>query len=666
MADYSDPEQPDITDVSWSAVSGQAVTSVATDGTTLFGYDAAGSIVQKLSTAISISDAHTTIWFGSATHLSSTVVSVITAPGNMGYDGVGSFSDFINLVIGPANVDGNVYGPNGSNMNIDVVGGNAYMIGSNFRTDPTLADIITLASGTTVSFQKVYRSAGAGLSVVYDGAATQVIDPSSYDDGTGTLATTTAGYWTIQRIFRSRGGTTFVAYGQEEFSSKANALTALGKESFTEKSPLPFMLFRCSLVVVQGATDLSLTAQAEFFVQSSFRLVGAQSASASIPGVTNPGGSDKSVQYNSGGSFGGDTKFTYDYSTNEVTIDGKLTVTGLIDPTGLVLTEQASVPDTPAAGFGYLWTKNTTPSTMIFTDDAGTDHLLEAGGGDVDGPVTSILNSIAIFDSTDGSSIDDFDQITVTSSSDDRFLNIDMAVEFDGEVGLRIRNELGVDKTTLTYEGNNEETYFNTYGSGGLIATISGGDSVFQMSSAAANFKINGTASPDTNDIFSLVSGGSNGGSSNFLVGSRNPEGNANKAFGHFYIRTDGVNTGLYAKKSAGVSTTDWYPFPSAPQTTVANAIPTFANTTGTALNTVDTALLTSDANDTTLTIDAVSASGDSIIELRDDANNAHLTILYDGVTDIPVISSSLGVMRFQSSPAWPFSNYVDAVSPGS
>ncbi|MCP4349964.1 MAG: hypothetical protein GY795_31165, partial [Desulfobacterales bacterium] len=40
VADYSDPEQPDITDVSWSAVSGQAVTSVATDGTTLFGYDA--------------------------------------------------------------------------------------------------------------------------------------------------------------------------------------------------------------------------------------------------------------------------------------------------------------------------------------------------------------------------------------------------------------------------------------------------------------------------------------------------------------------------------------------------------------------------------------------------------------------------------------------------
>lgn len=311
VADFSDPEAPIVTDVEWDAVSGQSVTAIGTDGTTLFGYDATGSVVQKLSTAIAIDDAHDTIWFGSATHLSGSIVSVITAPGNLAYDGLGSFSDFINLVIGPANVDGNVYDANGTNMNIDVVGGNAYMMGSNFRINPALSDIVTLANDTTVSFQKVYRSAGAGLNVIYDGAATTTIDPGSYDDGTGTLATTTTDYWTIQRIFRGRTGNTFVAYGQEEFATKADALTALGKESFVEKSPLPFMMFRCSLVVQKGAADLSDTAEAEFFAQSSFRLVGAQSASASIPGVTNPGGSDTSIQFNDGGTFGGDSNFTY-------------------------------------------------------------------------------------------------------------------------------------------------------------------------------------------------------------------------------------------------------------------------------------------------------------------------------------------------------------------
>ncbi|MCP4089925.1 MAG: hypothetical protein GY746_09035, partial [Gammaproteobacteria bacterium] len=197
VVDYADPENPDISDVTWGNVSGIAPASIGTDGTTLFGYAADGTIEMRLSTAVSIEDAHDVIWFGSATHISSTIVSVITAPGNLAYDGIGSFSDFINLVIGPANIDGNVYGANGANMTIDVVGGNAYMLGSNFRTDPALSDIITLASDTALSFQKVYRSAGAGLSIIYDGAATTTVDPSQYDDGSGTLATTTSGYWTI-------------------------------------------------------------------------------------------------------------------------------------------------------------------------------------------------------------------------------------------------------------------------------------------------------------------------------------------------------------------------------------------------------------------------------------------------------------------------------------
>ncbi len=321
VTNFSDPEDVIPTDVTWDAVTGQSVTNIATDGTTLFGYDSAGSIVQKLSTAVSIADSHDTIFFGSATHIGGSLVAVITAPGNMAFDGLGSYSDFINLVIGPANIDGNIYGANGSNMNIDVVGGNAYMIGSNFRNDPTISDIVTLSNDTTISFQKVYKTAGAGLSVVYDGVPTTTIDPSSYDDGSGTLATTTAGYWTIQRIYRSRTGSTLVAYGQEEFASKSNALTSLGKEVFVEKSPLPFTLFRSSLVIQQGATDLSNTAQAEFFVQSSFRLVGAQSASATIPGVTNPGGSDGNIQYNSSSTFGGDSNFAYDDTLKTVSLE---------------------------------------------------------------------------------------------------------------------------------------------------------------------------------------------------------------------------------------------------------------------------------------------------------------------------------------------------------
>jgi len=59
-----------------------------------------------------------------------------------------------------------------------------------------------------------------------------------------------------------------------------------------------------------------------------------------------------------------------------VTMPGKLTVGGVIDPTGLVVVEQASVPQAPLAGDGVFWARDDTPNVPMYTDDAGTDHVL--------------------------------------------------------------------------------------------------------------------------------------------------------------------------------------------------------------------------------------------------------------------------------------------------
>lgn len=47
----------------------------------------------------------------------------------------------------------------------------------------------------------------------------------------------------------------------------------------------------------------------------------------------------------------------------------------------IFMPERADHATTPAAGLGILWVKNTTPSTLMFTDDAGTDTTLGSGGG---------------------------------------------------------------------------------------------------------------------------------------------------------------------------------------------------------------------------------------------------------------------------------------------
>ncbi|MCP4650372.1 MAG: hypothetical protein GY853_09885 [PVC group bacterium] len=462
IADFTNPEIPIITDVEWDAVSGIVPTNLSTDGLTLFGYDSTGSVVQKLSTAVSILDAHDTIWFGSATHLSSGIVSVSTSPGNIGYNGVASFSDFINLIVGPANIDGNVYGANGSNMNIDVSGGNAYMMGSNFRTNTKIPDIVPLESKSTVSFQKVYRSAGAGLNVIYDGVATTTIDPSSYDDGSGTLATTQTGYWTIQRIFRDREGDTIVAYGQQEFATKSGALDALGSEAFTEKAPLPFWLYRCSLLVQEGASDLSDTDEAEFYAQSSFRIAGAQSATASIPGITNPGGSDGAIQYNSSNTFGGDGNHSYDDTLKIVSLQA------------------------PAAGSATYEFYNSTPAikgTIKYAETADTFSI-------------NSLNTLGILTLQD--------KIFIHKGTIDGRIDIE-AVTASGKAQLTLSQAGGGTGLSFTHNdlGDNSEIIGEV---GNLIIGTDGSDTYINISpDGATGFK----KVPDANYVFDVYAAGS-------------------------------------------------------------------------------------------------------------------------------------------------------------
>jgi len=70
----------------------------------------------------------------------------------------------------------------------------------------------------------------------------------------------------------------------------------------------------------------------------------------------------------------------------DATITGKLTVGGLIDPTGLVLEQQAAVPHTNTGTQGTLWVNG---NDLKFTDSTATTITLGAGGGGGGGGVDS-------------------------------------------------------------------------------------------------------------------------------------------------------------------------------------------------------------------------------------------------------------------------------------
>jgi hypothetical protein len=669
---YSDPEHVDPENVTWDAVSGYTPTNIATDGVTIFGYDKNGVLVEILATDIVLGNAKEYIFFGSVNHFGGVIISILTAPGNMAYRSGEAFNDFFNLIIGPANVSGNIYGANGANLNIDVVGGAVFAIGSNFRNDPNLSDIATLPSASALTFSKVYRLADPSESMTFDGVPTTVIDPSKYDDGSGTLQTVTTYYWTIQRIFRTRSGDTFVAYGQQEFATQALALDALGSEPFEEKSPLGFTFFRSSLVVQEGATDLSNTAQAEFFEQSSFRVFGAQSAASTIPGITVPGGNDTNIQLNDGGTFGGSNNFTYTVPSNFATVTMQsLGVTG-----GSVLKFNNS---------------SSLERLSVIYQEGSNASLIEAVSNDL--TITSAsnltfeygLSSLVLTDSAGNNSVN------IVSSATDKDVNFNIKdslgqtvfkVEHNdvsGQTSLDIINDAGSTKFATTFNQTLDDVFIST--SNGCDLYVTSADLLFIRSNDnieieaigshnivtrndEANFTINNTAGnyvfdftntlDNTVPLMRLSKTGTNGGASQIFTSTVAPESVITGSGGDLCVVDDGISSELYIKLSDG-GNTGWESFlhgssgVQGPGSTTDNAIATWDGTDGLLLQNSNV-FVSSNVNSTFLAMNTVTSSGQSVLELRNNASLNQFTINYNQLASTVNIASATGVDTLFSS----------------
>ena len=179
-------------------------------------------------------------------------------------------------------------------------------------------------------------------------------------------------------------------------------------------------------------------------------------------------------------------------------IKDKLTVGGIIDPTGLVLEEQADHPVAPAGGKGILWVKNATPNELYFTDDAGTDTQLGAGGGGVSlsGSTNNTITTVTGSNAIQGEANLTFDGSTLALTGDLNVGSGDFFVDDStGKVGigttspdtaLHLQDSSG-DKPILTLETTSTSasaepslTFDRSTGSGGSGA-IANGDNIGQI-----------------------------------------------------------------------------------------------------------------------------------------------------------------------------------------
>lgn len=303
---------PTIQEVNWDQIDVTVSNLNAGDPDQLnqwFYVDTAGAVQQQPG---EFTDAQykTTVVLGSVIHSDGTVRFAKTFP-TAAYGTHNEFSEFARI-FGPLKKSGHTITANGANLSLDRAAGTAFALGRNFTTDANNPSIITDGAQSIVNFYRYYRD-GSGGFVLDDGASNAgytVLDPTKYDDGSGTLATVAANKFTTQRLyyFPSTTGIVVAYYGRNEYDSLDAANTQISAEPFTEATNTAQQAIFLGYVIMENTcTDLSAATNSRIIQGGLFRSVaftstGAAAGTSNISDlgdvqVTSPA-NDQILQYN--------------------------------------------------------------------------------------------------------------------------------------------------------------------------------------------------------------------------------------------------------------------------------------------------------------------------------------------------------------------------------
>lgn len=262
---WTDPVNPVLYEVSWSGLTSQTVTNIATQPVTYIGIDKNGIIVQS-SSPFSNSEKRDYIDLGVLVHTNNTNITVVNNQPVLSKEVGSQLYDLING-LGFFNVNGGIeFTPNGANLSIDHSAGTIFKQGANYENDPTNPHVKTISSVAAYSDIR-YRLRTAGSEIT---PGTAFVDPDNYDNA-GVLTTVPTAKVTVQRINIFSSGDVRLQYGQNLYDSIEDAIANAPSEEFVIEPNIDQNgLFRAFLIVKQGATDLSDTQQATFIQASTF------------------------------------------------------------------------------------------------------------------------------------------------------------------------------------------------------------------------------------------------------------------------------------------------------------------------------------------------------------------------------------------------------------
>lgn len=211
---------------------------------------------------------------GTLGHLTNAYIDAFGEEKQTTYAGPAQANQFIRA-FGPLKQQGYDLSPITSSLGFNAASGITYKLGGFYSKDPNNPSVYD--TPPLASTGKIVRvSMGVGDTFIGDinaGNFYDTIDPTKYDDGSGTLVNISGSTTTIQRVFLGPTSERFyVYYGQDTYDSVSTALQNLTTEAFTESlTTSKSLTFIGYLVVKANATDLSDESSANIINAGLFR-----------------------------------------------------------------------------------------------------------------------------------------------------------------------------------------------------------------------------------------------------------------------------------------------------------------------------------------------------------------------------------------------------------
>ena len=261
---------PIVTYVNWNATT-QSIVDTGSQNTYVY-IDATGSLKQQTSFFTS-EQYHEVIPIGRVSHYGANS-STITGVGNnmvTAYDQTTQLDEFVRA-FGPLKINGLTITPQPGSLHINIGSGTSFNLGGYYQYSPDLPSIYNSSTYLTSSIIRIYRS-GSGYNFDNNGGSYYTtVNPTQWDNGSGTLQTVGNSNWSIQRVFINPvSGRSHIYYAQSTYATYLDAIGAVSTDDFEESEVTKNAYVFAGYLVMEGGagnTNLAVSGSVNAIIQA--------------------------------------------------------------------------------------------------------------------------------------------------------------------------------------------------------------------------------------------------------------------------------------------------------------------------------------------------------------------------------------------------------------